>query len=357
MAVQSTPYVETALSHTSELFRRNLQAGLPIGSAGGVVPATPASSANLTAGLAGCSDLQVTAPVSGMSVNISAGQIIVPGNLGSGSGYGIGKGYGYPTVTLNGGSSPNIASNANATVVTLTTQGAYYCYNDDSSGAVNLAIASSDPSNPRIDVVGAQVEDAAYSGSNNDWKLAVVTGTAAASPTIPTFPNNFVPLALVWVPAASTSIVSADILDLRVAFNRNPFRARMYRSGSFTTTASSFVVLPCDTIVTDITGSCTTGSSAEFTCPIAGVWLANTQAELASSSARAAMGLFRNGTQYAQPSDDTAATAVAGGGGSRFIECNNTDTIQSKIFTSANTALTVGATYSNYLDVVLVSTV
>lgn len=272
MAVQATPYVETALSHSAELFRRTLQSGLPFGSAGGVVPATPAASANITAGIAGCSDLQITAPASGMSVNISAGQVIVPGSLGSGSGYGIGKGYGYPVVTTNGGSVPTIASNAHATQIQLTTQGAYYCYSDNSSGAVNLAISAANASNPRIDVVGAQVEDSAYSGSNNDWKLTVITGTAAASPTIPSFPASFVPLALVWVPAASTNVVNGNILDLRVAYNRDPFNVSMSLTNPQSVANGAQSTVNFDTVISDVTAGWNAGGS-HWVAPVSGVWV------------------------------------------------------------------------------------
>lgn len=274
MAVQATPFVETALSHTAELFRRELQAGMPWG-AGGVVPATPAAPANAAASTAGCSDLAVTAPASGMSVNVAAGQIYVPGTLGSGSGYGMGTFYGYPTVTLNGGSAPTIAGSAAATKQNLTTQGTYYCYNDNSAGAVNLTISAANPTNPRIDVVGAQVEDAAYSGSNNDWKLVVITGTAAASPAVPSFPANFVPLALVWVPAAASSIVAADILDVRVAYGRNPFHANMYRGTTALSEASGGpVVMAYDSVLSDPSGMCTIANS-KFTLPVSGIWLFN----------------------------------------------------------------------------------
>lgn len=261
------------------------------------MPATPASSANLTAGVAGCSDLQVTAPASGMSVNISAGQIIVPGSLGSGSGYGIGKGYGYPTITTNGGSAPTIASNAKATQIQLTTQGAYYCYNDNTSGAVNLAISASNPTNPRIDVVGAQVEDAQYSGSNNDWKLVVVTGTAAASPTIPTFPSNFIPLALVWVPANASSIVSADILDVRVAYNRNPFRATVQMNAA-SWSAAFGAVIALDTVVSDIAGMWN-ATNHNFVTPIPAVYdVVGSIYGTTASAGAGGVGLQLNGAAY-----------------------------------------------------------
>jgi hypothetical protein len=224
MAAQTPPYVLQSAAHSAELFRRELMSGLPPGSAGGVVPAT------VVVGQANPGDLQVSAPTSGMSVLVAPGQAIVPGTLGSGAGYGMPIGYGYPQITLNGASVPTLKTAA--TQVQLTTQGAYYCYNDNSTGKVPLTIAAANASNPRIDVVGIQVSDSQYSGSTNSWALTVVAGTAAASPVVPTFPANFLPLALVWVPAAASSIVAADIVDLRVSFNRNPYRAKMYNSGA-----------------------------------------------------------------------------------------------------------------------------
>lgn len=119
-------------------------------------------------------------------------------------------------VTQNG--TPNMSVNVaagealvNGTQNTVS-QGAYECLND---ATVNLAIAASDPTNPRIDIVVAQVRDAAYSGANNDWVLAVVTGTPAPSPSPPATPANAIVLAQVAVAANATSITSGNITDKR----------------------------------------------------------------------------------------------------------------------------------------------
>ena len=358
MAVQTVPYVETALSHGAELFRRNLQAGLPFGSAGGVVLATPAVSANSTAGVAGCSDLAVSAPASGMTVNVAAGQIFVPGSSGSGSGYGIGTGYGRPIVTLNGGSPPTVASNANALAVQLTSQGAYYCYNDNSAGAVSLAIASSNPTNPRLDVVIAQVEDAAYTGSNNDWKLAVVTGTAAASPTVPALPASCVVLAYVWVPANASSIVAGDILDLRVTSDRNPFRASMYRSAALT---QATAVVAFDTITYDITGAISNlgTTSVEYTCPVGGLYVAYSNIVVTPvSGSRYQVLVLKNGSAVpgALASQDTGSTATLNLSGSQPLLCAQGDTLQIQFAPAASIALSVGtSTYASFSLVTSVS--
>src|SRR6185437_8381814 len=285
--VQNPPFVLQNASHGSELARREALASLVYGSAGGVVPATPATSANITAGIAGCSDLKVNAPASGMSVLINAGQCYVPGSLGSGSGYGIGVGYGMPVVTLNGGSAPTVASNAHATQVQLTTQGIYYCYNDNSGGQVSNTVAASNGTNPRIDAVIAQVEDASYSGSNNDWKLAVVTGTPASSPTVPALPANALVLAYLWIPAASTSVTSGNILDLRVAANRNPFRATISRHANQSIPNATFTNIQFDTTDSDIAGMATGmgTSGAGLVLPVSGIWALSGGFQLLASGA------------------------------------------------------------------------
>ena len=356
MAVQATPYVETALSHDSELFRRSLQAGLPIGSAGGIVPATAGTSANLTAGVTGFQDLLVEAPASGMSVNVWPGGVIIPGSLGQSTNYGMPTGYGYPTITTNGASAPTIAAAAHATQIALTTQGAYYGYNDYSSGLDNLTISASG-ANPRIDVVVAQVEDADYSGSNNDWKLAVITGTPGASPTVPTLPASCVPLALVWVPASASDILAADIIDLRVAYNRNPFRASMYRAAAYTFTATGIV--PLDTISEDLTESCTTGGSCKYTAPISGVYsvsIAVVGTPNASSIQNAQ--LEKNGSVYKIFMQGYIPSANSIGlGGSATCSLNAGDYINPFLYigSSSSWPLLVSGSQDNWMGVALLS--
>lgn len=92
------------------------------------------------------------------------------------------------------------------------TQGTYSAFSD---ATANLAIAASNPTNPRIDLVVFKVQDAAYSGGTNAASLAVVTGTPAASPVPPAAPNNSITLAQVAVAALTTTIVNANITDTR----------------------------------------------------------------------------------------------------------------------------------------------
>lgn len=91
-------------------------------------------------------------------------------------------------------------------------QGLYGCLNDATK---NLVIGAADPTNPRRDLIVAKVQDQFYSGATNAWSLAVVAGTPAGSPADPAVPNNAVTLARVAVAAGATSIVNANITDLR----------------------------------------------------------------------------------------------------------------------------------------------
>lgn len=121
-------------------------------------------------------------------------------------------------VTANG--TPNMTVNVAAGTAiivgddTPATQGSYFVKND---ATVNLAIAAADPTNPRKDIVIAQVRDSFYSGASDDWRLTVVTGTPAASPAEPALPNNSLKLAVIAVAAAASSITSGVITDSRTS--------------------------------------------------------------------------------------------------------------------------------------------
>lgn len=118
-------------------------------------------------------------------------------------------------VTQNG--TPNMTVNVAGGRVAIagseaTYQGTYLCEN---RGTTNLVIAASDATNPRIDLVVAKVQDAGYSGATNAWSLAVVTGTPAASPAVPTAPANSMIVAQIAVGATVTTILTANITDKR----------------------------------------------------------------------------------------------------------------------------------------------
>lgn len=162
MAVQSPPFALQNSSHSAALFRQ------------------AAFSAMTEAGTLAAADLAVTAQSSpNMSVIVAAGRAWIPGTQ---------------VANVSGGA--------------WNTQAAYFGLND---APVTVTIAASNATNPRIDVIYAAVNDAAYSGASNNMVIGVVTGTPAGSPTVPALPNNAIDLAHVAVAANATTIVSGNI--------------------------------------------------------------------------------------------------------------------------------------------------
>lgn len=115
--------------------------------------------------------------------------------------------------------SVNVASGWAAIVGTIQpNMGTYVAYND---ATVNLAIATANPTNPRIDLVCVTVNDSYYTGVADNVVIQVVTGTAAGSPVVPATPANSIALASVTVAAGALAITSGNITDLRVSVTTN----------------------------------------------------------------------------------------------------------------------------------------
>lgn len=122
-------------------------------------------------------------------------------------------------VTQNG--TPNMSVNVGAGQAVINRTGsspADYYIAESPNASTNLAIAASDPTNPRKDIVVITVNDAQYAGGTNNAILQVITGTPAPSPVVPTTPNNSVLLAIISVAANATTIVTANISDQRTLF-------------------------------------------------------------------------------------------------------------------------------------------
>ncbi len=94
----------------------------------------------------------------------------------------------------------------------IVLQGSYVCINDDN---VTLTVPASHATLPRRDIVVARVEDAQYAGTNNQWVLEVIAGTAATTPVTPATPISSFKLAEIAVAAGATSITNANITDTR----------------------------------------------------------------------------------------------------------------------------------------------
>lgn len=177
MPVRTTPIFIQGNSHPAEETRLMLAGmlGSVTGSfAGGVAASDPAH------GVVRATDLAVTQNgTPNMSVNVAAGGCFIRG-----------------TQSAN--------------------QGAYHLWND---GTLNVGLLGSDATNPRRDLIVAQVRDLNYSGALKDALITVVTGTPAASPSDPAVPANSLVLARIAVGAGVSSILTANITDLRPVAN------------------------------------------------------------------------------------------------------------------------------------------
>lgn len=91
-------------------------------------------------------------------------------------------------------------------------QGVYHMYNN---GPRLVGLAVADGSNPRKDLIIAQVEDQDFAGDERTWRLDKITGAPGAVPLEPAVPNNTIVLALVDVPAAAADIVACTLTDRR----------------------------------------------------------------------------------------------------------------------------------------------
>jgi hypothetical protein len=101
---------------------------------------------------------------------------------------------------------------------TQSNMGTYVGYND---APTVVAITTANPTNPRIDLICMTVQDAYYTGAQNNVIFQVVAGTPAGSPVVPSVPANSIALAEVAVAAGALSITTGNITDRRVLVTTN----------------------------------------------------------------------------------------------------------------------------------------
>ena len=106
---------------------------------------------------------------------------------------------------------------------TGTRNGLAHCYSD---ATANVAVGAAHATLPRIDMVALRYNDSALpTGSGNTPTLEIIAGTATGGATLDNrtgaaaLPNDCMLLADILVPAASSSVVDANIRD------RRPFQA------------------------------------------------------------------------------------------------------------------------------------
>lgn len=174
MAAQSPPFVIQASSHSAALFRQLVAAIFQL--------TQPGTLTNAAGGVVNAGDLAVTQNgTPNMSVNSAGGFVMIP-----------------QTLAANGG-----------------------LYAGLQDAVANLAVAASNPTNPRIDILVATANDAAYSGATNNWVLQVITGTPAGSPAQPATPASSILICAIAVAANATTIVNANITDHRLFMSVN----------------------------------------------------------------------------------------------------------------------------------------
>lgn len=338
--VETPPFALQNASHGAQLFR--LAAGAFIGASW---PGTGASPLNGPAsgstfqqgsqrvagnfgGVVGVNDFAITQNgTPNMTVNVAGGQIFIPGG-------------------------------------SVANQGLYYGLSD---ATTNLTISAASASNPRIDTIIAFVEDAAISGSNNDWKLQVVTGTATAGATLSNltgagslsaFPNCVV-LGYVLVPTSATSIVTADILNsqplLSPGFtglsNRGTPSGRIFANGTVSVPNLSLTTLTNLGTTDFLLGGMTTNGSSSLTVPVAGIYLVSAGITFGASVTQVLI-INKNGSEARRTGGGGVTTASL----AEVIKLAAGDVLTIVAFQGSGSAATVQTgTNQTWLDATLIS--
>lgn len=199
MAFPTVPFALQNASHSGQLFRQAVSSLVPPG--GGL--ATPLD----------CTITQTGTP--SMAVLIGVGRCWIPGTQVS-----------------------NVAGGS------FSTQAMYYAENES---AITASVASSNATNPRIDMVYVCVQDSQYSGSSNQVSPTyIATGTAVSGAHYPTnapaIPNNALALGYITVRAASTSILNSDITNLPTAvYGTNTLPYVMHAGSAVVVVAASAI--------------------------------------------------------------------------------------------------------------------
>lgn len=85
-------------------------------------------------------------------------------------------------------------------------------YKGTSLTAETRTLTSASTTQNRIDVIGARVRDAFYSGTDNDIDVVVIQGTpAAGTPAVPPLPNGYMPMYQLLLNANATTPTVTDV--------------------------------------------------------------------------------------------------------------------------------------------------
>lgn len=236
--------------------------------------------------------------------------------------------------------SPNMTvlvqpGSARVTTGTYPSSYGYFVGIDTALPGESVTITTSNPSNPRHDLIVAYVDKSvtpstsSANNPNNMLKVAAVAGTPNASPVDPTgsaiqsavgASNPYIIIARVIVNAAVTSITSPNVIDLRsfLLTRGSPYKFSVYRTGAWTMPAAAFVQVLFDTEEYDTGSNYDNTTNYCFTAPVAGYYrfYAAVSGQGIGSSAYLAVlfkngSAYKNGSQFTMPASNDFTSVVA----------------------------------------------
>ena len=168
----------------------------------------------------------------------------------------------------------------------------------------------------RIDLVIVQVRDHDLDGgANNDFILAIVQGTAAATPAAPAVPVNALALARVTVPAQVANLNTATLVDMRWSLIGGPYTAA-YCNAAYVNANSSYQKLGLTAV--EEGGGFWDVANKQFVVPVPGRYLITAEAQPDRALGFAYLqiwkngGTLRSGPNANQPTTGTFANSSAG---------------------------------------------
>ena len=259
-------------------------------------------------------------------------------------------------VTVSSGMTVNVAAGQVA-VPTQNSTGTSLC-SSDAVEPVTLAAAPASGQN-RYDLVICQPRgNDLDGGANNDFIFTTVTGTAAATPTVPATPAGTVALARIYVPGGSASVTAGNITDVRpFGLNLKPAAntvlARAWRNAPFTAAAGG-QQLSLDSVSFDPAGMVNAG---QFTVPVAGYYQVASMVTVAAtvSGDRTSTQVYQNGAVVTSGALAMASIAANfGSAGVDIVRCAAGDVLGLGLYVSAGRVVVPGAT-ATFLAITLLA--